>query len=99
MTDRRQFTLRQVDQTRNDFALIEDHLEFIAGQLARLPTRAYLCRTLLLATASTWALLAVVLCCAEQSARPDFRVCDRVGVVRHVCARAKPVGCRRRAPR
>jgi hypothetical protein len=30
-------------------------------QLARVPTRAYLCRTLLLATASIWALLAVVL--------------------------------------
>jgi hypothetical protein len=57
MTDRRQFTLRQVDQTRNDFALIEDQLEFIMGQLARVPTRAYLCRTLLLATASVWALL------------------------------------------
>jgi hypothetical protein len=27
------------------------------GQLARVPTRAYLCRTLLLATASVWALL------------------------------------------
>jgi hypothetical protein len=40
-----------------DFALIESNLEFIAGQLARVPTRAYLCRTLLLATASVWALL------------------------------------------
>jgi hypothetical protein len=41
--------------------LIEDQLEFIVGQLARVPTRAYLCRTLLLATASIWALLAVLL--------------------------------------
>jgi hypothetical protein len=40
-------TLRQADQARTDFALIEDQLEFIMGQLARVPTRAYLCRTLL----------------------------------------------------
>jgi transposase len=31
------------------------------GQLARVPTRAYLCRTPLLATASIWALLGIVL--------------------------------------
>jgi hypothetical protein len=31
------------------------------GQLARMPTRAYLCRTLLMATASVWALLLVLL--------------------------------------
>ena len=53
--------LRQADEARTEFALIEEHLESIAGQLARVPTRAYLCRTLLLATASIWALLAVVL--------------------------------------
>jgi hypothetical protein len=53
--------LRKADQARTDFALIEQHLEFLAGQLARVPTRAYLCRTLLLATASIWALLAVLL--------------------------------------
>ena len=28
MTDQRQFTLRQVDQARTDFALIESNLEF-----------------------------------------------------------------------
>jgi hypothetical protein len=61
MPDERSLTLRQADQARTDFALIEGHLEFIAGQLARVPTRAYLCRTPLLATASIWALLAVVL--------------------------------------
>jgi hypothetical protein len=53
--------LRQADEARADFALIEEHLESIASQLARVPTRAYLCRTLLLATASIWALLAVLL--------------------------------------
>jgi hypothetical protein len=43
---------RQSDQARTDFALIESNLEFISGQLARVPTRAFLCRTVLLATAS-----------------------------------------------
>ena len=61
MSDEHILTLRQADQARTDFALIEDHLEFIAGQLARVPTRVYLCRMLLLATASIWAILAVVL--------------------------------------
>jgi hypothetical protein len=53
--------LRQPDQARTDFALIEEHLEFLAGQIARLPTRAYLCRMLLLATVTIWALIAVLL--------------------------------------
>ena len=61
MPDESRLKLRQADQVRTDFALIEDQLEFIMGQLAGVPTRAYLCRTLLLATASIWALLAVVL--------------------------------------
>ena len=47
MTDQRQFTLRQVDESRTDFALIESNLEFIAGQLARLPTRRDLARAAL----------------------------------------------------
>jgi hypothetical protein len=33
-------TLRHADQARADFALIESNLEFIMGQLARMPTRA-----------------------------------------------------------
>jgi hypothetical protein len=53
--------LRQADQARTDFALIDSNLELIMRQLARVPTRAYLCRILLLATASVWALLAVLL--------------------------------------
>ena len=32
-------TLRQASQARTDFALIEEHLEFLAGQLAKQPTR------------------------------------------------------------
>jgi hypothetical protein len=55
------FALRQADQARTDFAAIESELEFIMGQLTRMPTGVYLCGTLLLATASMWALLAVVL--------------------------------------
>jgi hypothetical protein len=61
MSDERILTLRQADQARTDFALIDSNLELIIGQLAQLPTRAYLCRTLLLASASIWALLAAVL--------------------------------------
>jgi hypothetical protein len=54
-------SLRQAYRARTDFAAIEGDLEFIMGQLARVPTRAFLCRMLLLATASIWALLAVLL--------------------------------------
>jgi hypothetical protein len=39
MTDQHQFTLRQIDQTRTDFATIESDLQFLMGQLARIPTR------------------------------------------------------------
>ena len=47
MTDQRQFTLRRVDQNRNDFATIKTDLQFIMGQLARMPTRKELARTAL----------------------------------------------------
>ena len=53
-------TLRQADQARTDFALIESNLEFLAGQLARVPTRAYVCKIALLATGSVWALITAV---------------------------------------
>ncbi len=33
------FTLRQVDQARDDFAALQDDLDFIKVQLAQLPTR------------------------------------------------------------
>ena len=49
--------LLQADQARSDFAAIESDLQFVMSQLVRLPTRAYLCRMLLLTTASLWALL------------------------------------------
>jgi hypothetical protein len=53
-------TLRQADQARSDFAAIESDLHFVMSQLAQLPTRAYLCRMLLLSTTSLWALLGAV---------------------------------------
>ena len=46
-------TLRQADQARSDFSAIESDLRFVMSQLAQLPTRAYLCRMLLLSTASS----------------------------------------------
>jgi hypothetical protein len=36
--EKHRLTLRQADRTRSDFATIESDLEFIAGQLPRLPT-------------------------------------------------------------
>ena len=39
MPDQHQFTLRQVDLARSDFAAISDNLDFVKAQLAYLPTR------------------------------------------------------------
>jgi hypothetical protein len=44
MPDEHPFTLRQVDQARADFAAIPDDLDFIKGQLARIPTRKEVAR-------------------------------------------------------
>ena len=41
------FTLRQIGQTRTDFAIIESDLEAIYARLARLPTRGDLAKTAL----------------------------------------------------
>jgi hypothetical protein len=43
----RALTLRQADQARTDFALIDSNLEFIMGQLAKVPTRADLAKAAL----------------------------------------------------
>jgi hypothetical protein len=40
-------TLRQADQVRTDFALIESDLEFIMSRLAQLPTRGDLAKAAL----------------------------------------------------
>jgi hypothetical protein len=57
MSDPRILTLRQADQARTDFALIENDLEFIAGRLARLPTRRDLAMAALRIIVSTAALV------------------------------------------
>ncbi len=46
-------TLRQADQARTDFDAIESNLEFIMGQLARVPTRKQLALCSLLVMVGT----------------------------------------------
>jgi hypothetical protein len=58
MSDERTLTLRQADEARADFYVIETELEAIQAQLARVPTRAYVCR--LTATATVCALIGFV---------------------------------------
>ena len=50
-------TLRQADQARTDFAAIEDDLQFLASQVARLPTRRDLAKAALGIIISTAALV------------------------------------------
>jgi hypothetical protein len=47
MSNEHILTLRQTDQARTDFALIESNLEFIASQLAQRPTRRDLAKAAL----------------------------------------------------
>ena len=49
MQDKHTFALRQIDQARGDFYAIENDLDVIMKQLARLPTRKELAQTALLA--------------------------------------------------
>jgi hypothetical protein len=49
--------LQQADQARTDSALIESNLEFISGQLSRLPTRGDLAKAALGIIISTAALV------------------------------------------
>lgn len=53
-------TLRQADHARADFVAIESDLQFIMGQLARVPDRTWLSRMLLLGLGTVWALIAAV---------------------------------------
>lgn len=57
MSDKRTLTLRQADQARADFALLESDFQFIMGQLARLPTRRDLAMAALGIIISTAALV------------------------------------------
>ena len=54
------FTLRQIDGARGDLYAISEEIEVLKMQLARLPSRAYVSRTVLMATASIWALIGAV---------------------------------------
>ena len=47
MADENILALQRADQSRTDFALIESNLEFLAGQLARVPTRGDLAKAAL----------------------------------------------------
>ena len=47
MPDEHTLTLHQADQSRSDFAAIETDLQFVMGQLARLPTRRDLAKAAL----------------------------------------------------
>ena len=47
MPDEHILALRQADQARTDFATLESDLQFIMGQLARMPTRGDLAKTAL----------------------------------------------------
>ena len=57
MSEMHTLALYTASQVRTDIAALESELEVVHIQLARLPTRGYLCRMLLLAMAGTWALL------------------------------------------
>jgi hypothetical protein len=57
MSDTRILTLRQADQARTDFALLESNPEFIASRLSRLPTRRDLAMAALGIIVSTAALV------------------------------------------
>jgi hypothetical protein len=61
IADNYPLALRQADATRDDFAAILDDLDFIKGQLARQPSRAWTSLLLLIGFGSVWALLAVVI--------------------------------------
>jgi hypothetical protein len=47
MPDEQILALRQADQARTDFAALESDLQFLMGQVARVPTRADLAKTAL----------------------------------------------------
>jgi hypothetical protein len=60
MADENTLTLRQIDGARGDLHAISEEIEVLKMQLAQLPSRAYVSRTVLMATASIWALIGAV---------------------------------------
>jgi hypothetical protein len=51
-------TLRQIDQARGDLYGIADEVEALKLQIASLPSRSYVSRVALMATATIWVLMA-----------------------------------------
>jgi hypothetical protein len=60
MMEEYNLTLRQLDGARGDLQAIADELETVKMMLTRLPSRAHLSRTVLIATARLGALLGAV---------------------------------------
>ena len=57
MPDQYPFTLHEIAGARGELHAIADELEVVKLQLTRLPSRAFICSTVLMATASLWAAL------------------------------------------
>jgi glutathione S-transferase len=85
MPDEHSFALRQVDQARTDFAIIEDELEAIHAWLARLPTAADLWR----ATPLKWG-------CRRQVARRPDRGIGAPALFERLLERVEVIGPRAR---
>jgi hypothetical protein len=60
MADEYNLTLRRIDGARGDLYAIPDELETVKLMLRRLPSRAYLSRTLWMVAAPIWALVGAV---------------------------------------
>lgn len=60
MPDQYTLTLRQIEQARGDVDAIANELETVKLMLRRMPSRAYLSRTLLMVAAPIWALVGAV---------------------------------------
>jgi hypothetical protein len=61
MSDEDTLTLREIGGARGDIYGVADEIETVKLMLRRLPSRAYLCRTIFMAAAPIWALLGVLL--------------------------------------
>jgi hypothetical protein len=57
MADEYNLALRQADQVPGDLYGIAEEIETVKVQMAQLASRAYVSRTVFMATASIWALL------------------------------------------
>src|SRR5438477_6689876 len=64
MSERYPLALRQADQARTDFATIESDLQFLMGQLARVPTRKEQARNALGIIFATAMLTTSRFCCS-----------------------------------